>query len=40
VPAGAANHYRGAARVVKGMVLSGNGGGEMGMRGYIHRVRR
>jgi quinohemoprotein ethanol dehydrogenase len=35
VPAGGRYTITGAPRVVKGMVLIGNGGGEMGMRGYI-----
>jgi quinohemoprotein ethanol dehydrogenase len=35
VPAGARYTITGAPRVVKGMVLIGNGGAEMGMRGYV-----
>jgi quinohemoprotein ethanol dehydrogenase len=35
VPEGARYTITGAPRVVKGMVLIGNGGAEMGMRGYI-----
>jgi len=35
VPPGARYTITGAPRVVKGMVLIGNGGAEMGMRGYI-----
>src|SRR5258708_25230438 len=35
VPAGGRYTITGAPRVVEGMVLIGNGGGEMGMRGYI-----
>ena len=35
VPAGARYTITGAPRVVKGMVLIGNSGAEMGMRGYV-----
>lgn len=35
VPAGGRATITGAPRIVKGMVLIGNGGGEMGMRGYV-----
>ncbi len=35
VPGGARYTITGAPRVVKGMVLIGNGGAEMGMRGYV-----
>jgi quinohemoprotein ethanol dehydrogenase len=35
VPEGGRYTITGAPRVVKGMVLIGNGGGEMGVRGYI-----
>ena len=35
VPAGARYTITGAPRVVKDMVLIGNGGAEMGMRGYV-----
>jgi quinohemoprotein ethanol dehydrogenase len=35
VPAGGRYTITGAPRVVNGMVLIGNGGGEMGMRGYL-----
>jgi quinohemoprotein ethanol dehydrogenase len=35
VPAGGRATITGAPRVVKDMVLIGNGGGEMGMRGYV-----
>jgi quinohemoprotein ethanol dehydrogenase len=35
VPAGGRYTITGAPRVVKGMVLIGNGGAEMGMRGYV-----
>ena len=35
VPAGARYTITGAPRVVKGRVLIGNGGAEMGMRGYV-----
>ena len=35
VPEGARYTITGAPRVVKGMVLIGNGGAEMGMRGYV-----
>jgi quinohemoprotein ethanol dehydrogenase len=35
VPAGGRYTITGAPRVVKDMVLIGNGGGEMGMRGYV-----
>jgi quinohemoprotein ethanol dehydrogenase len=35
VPAGGRYTITGAPRVVKGMVLIGNGGGEVGMRGYV-----
>jgi alcohol dehydrogenase (cytochrome c)/quinohemoprotein ethanol dehydrogenase len=35
VPAGGRYTITGAPRVVNGMVLIGNGGGEMGMRGYV-----
>ena len=35
VPDGGRYTITGAPRVVKGMVLIGNGGGEMGMRGYV-----
>ena len=35
VPAGARYTITGAPRVVKGMVLIGNGGAELGMRGYV-----
>jgi quinohemoprotein ethanol dehydrogenase len=35
VPAGGRYTITGAPRIVKGMVLIGNGGGEMGIRGYV-----
>lgn len=35
VPEGGRYTITGAPRVVKGMVLIGNGGGEMGIRGYV-----